>query len=209
MIVGGTGLYIDSLLAGVDFAAQGDGALREELNREYDETGGESMLKRLRAVDPVSADRLHPSDRRRIVRALEIHALTGETKSALDERSRTRPPRYDAVKLVLSFADRADLYPGSTACGRDDGPRPAGRGETPAGHGHFGKAHSHAGHRLQGAYGRPAASAPFRRRWRREARLRRYAKRQLSWLRRDGRQSGFSGIKSRYYRRSPIFDKFL
>lgn len=111
IVVGGTGLYIDSLIAGRDFAEEpGDSGLRERLSGEYDALGGEAMLSRLRGIDPLRAEKMHPGDKRRIVRAIEIFELTGETITAHDERTRAVPPRYDAVKLALSFRDRQRLY---------------------------------------------------------------------------------------------------
>ncbi len=111
ILVGGTGLYIDALLAGRDFAGvQEDRALRTALTAEYDELGGEEMLRRLRTVDPERAGKLAPTDRRRIVRALEVHALTGLSASEHDRRSRLIPPAFDSLYVVLDFADRAALY---------------------------------------------------------------------------------------------------
>ena len=112
VIVGGTGLYIDSLLSGRDFAArqEGDDALRRQLNADYDRLGGQALWEQLRAVDPERAAKLHPADRRRIVRAIEVYRLTGKTITAHDEETRALPPRYRARKVILSFADRADLY---------------------------------------------------------------------------------------------------
>ena len=110
VITGGTGLYIDSLLAGRSFAESEAPELRASLNEEYDRLGGEAMLARLREIDPLRAEKLAPTDRRRIVRALEIHALTGMTMTEHDERTRSVPPRYEAARTVLGFTDRADLY---------------------------------------------------------------------------------------------------
>ena len=112
VIVGGTGLYIDSLLSGRDFAArdEGDEGLRAALSADYDRLGGQAMLETLRAFDPERAARLHPGDKRRIVRAIEIYRLTGKTITRHDEETRALPPRYEALTLALSFADRADLY---------------------------------------------------------------------------------------------------
>ena len=112
IIVGGTGLYIDSLLAGRDFAPRGDGdeQLRQRLSEDYEAQGGEAMLAKLRAFDPERADKLHPGDKRRIVRAVEIYMLTGVTATEHDRRTRALPPRYEARRVVLSFADRASLY---------------------------------------------------------------------------------------------------
>lgn len=111
IVAGGTNLYIDSLVSGLDFAEKAeDNALREELNARYDEIGGEAMIELLRGFDPERAAKLHPADRRRIVRAIEIYTLTGETMTAHDEKTKSRPKRYDAVKLALTFADRGMLY---------------------------------------------------------------------------------------------------
>jgi tRNA dimethylallyltransferase len=112
VIVGGTGLYIDSLLSGRDFAGreEGDEGLRAALNADYDRIGGEAMLARLREFDPERAEKLHPGDKRRIVRAIEIYRLTGKTITRHDEETRALPPRYEAMTIALSFADRADLY---------------------------------------------------------------------------------------------------
>ena len=110
ILVGGTNLYIDSLLSGRDFAQKGDGALRERLGAQYDALGGEAMRARLAAVDPERAAKLAPGDKRRIVRALEIYELTGKTISAHDAETRALPPRYPSVRFALNFAAREDLY---------------------------------------------------------------------------------------------------
>ena len=109
--MGGTGLYIDSLISGRDFAENdGDEGLRQRLSAEYDALGGEAMLRRLGSFDPERAEKLHASDKRRIVRAMEIYLLTGVTITEHDRRTRQLPPRYDAARIFLSFRDRADLY---------------------------------------------------------------------------------------------------
>ncbi len=111
ILVGGTGLYIDSLISGRSFAERtGDTALREQLGAQYDCVGGEAMLARLRGFDPERAEKLHPADKRRIVRAIEIYELTGETITEHDRRTQAIPPRYDAAKIVLSYRERAALY---------------------------------------------------------------------------------------------------
>ena len=111
ILVGGTGLYIDSLISGRDFAANdGDEKLREELLAEYDRVGGEEMLRRLREFDPERAAKLPAGDKRRIVRAIEIYKLTGMTITKHDARTRAMPPRYDAAQIILGYADRAALY---------------------------------------------------------------------------------------------------
>ena len=95
-LVGGTGLYIDSLLSGRDFAERDDGdeGLRAALGEEYDRRGGEAMLETLRAFDPERAARLHPADRRRIIRAIEIYRLTGQTITAHDAAALPGLHRY-------------------------------------------------------------------------------------------------------------------
>ena len=111
ILVGGAGLYIDSLIAGRDFAENdGDAGLREKLNADWDRLGGKAMREKLRAVDPERAEKLAPTDRRRIVRALEVWELTGRTITEHDEETRRLPPRYEAKRVVLSYADRARLY---------------------------------------------------------------------------------------------------
>ena len=111
IVVGGTGLYIDSLISGLDFADNtSDNALRDRLGSEYDSLGGEAMLTRLAQVDPERAAKLHPGDKRRIVRAIEIYMLTGTTITEHDRITAARPKRYDAARIVLNYADRADLY---------------------------------------------------------------------------------------------------
>lgn len=111
VIVGGTGLYIDSLISGRDFAArEEDMSLRESLLAEYDSCGGEAMLEKLRRVDPERAEKLPAGDRRRIVRALEIYMLTGITATEHDARTRALPPRYEAARIILNYAQRAELY---------------------------------------------------------------------------------------------------
>lgn len=110
IVAGGTGLYIDSLLAGRDFAASGDGALRERLSAEYDRIGGEAFREKLGKVDPERAEKLASADKKRLVRALEVYELTGETITAHDERTRAQKARWDSLRAALTYRDRADLY---------------------------------------------------------------------------------------------------
>lgn len=109
ILVGGTNLYIEALLRGTDFAGS-DPDVRRELDREYDALGGEEMRKRLAEHDPERAEKLHPNDRKRIVRALEVFRVTGKTITELDRLSRLSPPRYASATVALSFEDREDLY---------------------------------------------------------------------------------------------------
>ncbi len=111
IIAGGTGLYIDSLISGRDFADDDrSSGLRQALSHEYDALGGEEMLKILSSFDPQRAEKLHPGDKRRIVRAIEVYRLTGLTITEHDRRTQALPPRYDAARIILNYADRAELY---------------------------------------------------------------------------------------------------
>ena len=110
ILAGGTGLYMDSLIAGRSFAPIPATGKREALERQAEEAGIEPLLARLREIDPESAARLHPSDRRRIIRALEIYQETGVTMTEHDRLTRLVPPRYHPVWLGMTFRDRAELY---------------------------------------------------------------------------------------------------
>jgi len=110
VLVGGTGLYIDSLLSGRGFSAKGDEALRRDLEKEYDQTGGGAMLRKLGEFDPDSAAKLHENDKKRIVRAFEVYRTSGKPISQHDLETKAIPPRYKATKIALTFSDRAELY---------------------------------------------------------------------------------------------------
>ena len=111
VVVGGTGLYIDGLVRGTDYAAApSDPATRRAIEAEYDALGGEAFREKLAAVDPERAALLHPRDKKRLVRAWEVYALTGRTITRHDEQSRAVPPRFEAFTVALDFADRQALY---------------------------------------------------------------------------------------------------
>ena len=110
ILVGGSGLYIDSLLSGRNFSARGDAALRRKLENEYENIGGEATLEKLKSIDPQSAEKLHANDKKRIVRALEAFITTGKTLSEHDAETKAISPRYSAVKYALTFSDREKLY---------------------------------------------------------------------------------------------------
>lgn len=111
IVAGGTGLYIDALLGTRSFEEEPDtGAIRARLEEEAEQRGSAALHERLREVDPERAGRLHPNDEKRIIRALEIFEATGETATARDRRAAARAPRYCAVKLGLDWPDRAALY---------------------------------------------------------------------------------------------------
>ena len=110
ILAGGTGLYIDSLLKGRTFLARGDNELRMQYEAAYDNIGGEAMLDILRGFDAESAARLHCNDKKRIVRALETYETTGKPISRHDAETNALPLRYESIKFALMFSDRAALY---------------------------------------------------------------------------------------------------
>ena len=110
ILVGGTGLWLDAVVRGHGFAAgHAGGAVRRELEERLAAEGVEPLLEELRQVDPEAAERLHPADEKRIVRALEVWRETGKTITAHNQETRALPPRYDAVWIGLQFADREDM----------------------------------------------------------------------------------------------------
>ena len=108
IIAGGTGLYMDSLIRGNDFAPFPSTGVRERLEAEADEVGLPAMLTQLRQIDPDTADRVF--DRKRILRALEVYLETGETITEHNRKTRLIPPKYTPLWLGLDFADRGELY---------------------------------------------------------------------------------------------------
>ena len=111
VVAGGTGLYIDSLVSGRNFAAfDPDSALRGRLEEEFNRLGGEEMLARLEKIDPEAAARLHPNDAKRIIRALEVFHTTGKTITQHNLETQAIPPRYEAVTLALAFEERTDMW---------------------------------------------------------------------------------------------------
>ena len=111
VVVGGTGLYADSLLDNIQFPdIPADDALRERLHREAETAGNAEMLRRLAECDPETAARLHENNLRRIIRALEVYALTGSPLSEHARRSRAVPPPWNVLRIGIAFTERAQLY---------------------------------------------------------------------------------------------------
>ena len=108
-VVGGTGLYIKALVYGLFEEGPSDANLRRRLNRQAKAQGSERLHRRLQKVDPATAERIHPNDTYRIVRALEVHTLTGEPMSLFLRRHAFRRPRFDALEIGLSWP-RPVLY---------------------------------------------------------------------------------------------------
>lgn len=109
IIAGGTGLYVDSLIKGNDFAPIPATGHREALEAQLQDQGLEALLTRLREIDPEAAERAQ-NNPRRIIRALEVYLETGETITAHNLRTQAIPARYSPVWIGLDFARRSDLY---------------------------------------------------------------------------------------------------
>ena len=109
IIAGGTGLYADSLIRGNDFAPIPATGHREHLETRIEAEGLEPLLAELRSIDPEAAERSQGNPRR-IIRALEVYYETGQTITAHNLKSQAIPPRYNAVWVGLDFTERKDLY---------------------------------------------------------------------------------------------------
>ena len=112
IIAGGTGLYVDALLGDMRFEEQEiDPDLRASITAEMEEKGIDAMLEELRAFDPDSAERLAPGrNPKRIVRCIEVYRSTGMTQTQLNEKQRSADSPYQTLKIGLTAADRAFLY---------------------------------------------------------------------------------------------------
>lgn len=110
VIVGGTGLYVDSLIAGREFAPFPQTGRREELTRIVAEQGIDAVWQELNKVDPEAAARIHPANEKRVIRALEIYLETGKTMTEHDRESRLVPPKYRPLWIGLDYENRAHLY---------------------------------------------------------------------------------------------------
>ena len=106
IIVGGTGLYMDSLIRGNSFAPFPSTGMRQKLEAQPIE----DVYAQLQAVDPEAAARLHLSDKKRIIRAMEVYLETGETITAHNARTQAIPPRYNPTWFALEDENRQDLY---------------------------------------------------------------------------------------------------
>lgn len=111
IVVGGTGLYISSLVDNIIFDdISSNGEVRARLTKEAEEIGNEAMLQKLMEIDEETAKTLHPNNLTRIIRALEAYELSGLTMSELKRRSREEESPYNACMIGLNFRDRQKLY---------------------------------------------------------------------------------------------------
>lgn len=110
IIVGGTGFYIQGLLYDIDFTKQNaDEKYRKELEAFAMENGAEALHEKLKEIDPVSYDTIHYNNVKRVIRALEYYKLSGEPISKHNEEQKAKESPYNFVYLVLND-ERANLY---------------------------------------------------------------------------------------------------
>ncbi|MEG0545628.1 MAG: tRNA (adenosine(37)-N6)-dimethylallyltransferase MiaA [Oscillospiraceae bacterium] len=111
IIVGGTGLYIDSLIDNIQFTEiQTDQNLRKELEEKLERIGSNEMLKELEVFDKEAAQRLHPNNKKRIIRAFEVYILTGKTLTQTIKNSKNMPSPFDAKFIGINYKNRQILY---------------------------------------------------------------------------------------------------
>lgn len=111
VLVGGTGLYVNTLLDNITLGESGgDETLRSELLREAEEKGNGYLLAKLHSFDPETAENLHENNLLRIVRAIEVYRLTGTTMSEWVRRSRGQESPYRECIVGLNYKDRQNLY---------------------------------------------------------------------------------------------------
>lgn len=109
VIAGGTGLYVDSLIRDVDFDEETSREVRAAVEAETEKIGAEAMLSRLAEFDPESAERLHPNNVKRIIRAVEFYRIHGVPISEHQRRTREKESRYSALYMMLD-RPREELY---------------------------------------------------------------------------------------------------
>lgn len=103
LVVGGTGLYIKVLTGGIFEGPERDTVLRAKLGEEFNKTGPQPLHDRLKKIDPVAADAIPPTNRHRLIRALEVFELTGRPISSYWKEHRFKDRLYDVLKIGLSL----------------------------------------------------------------------------------------------------------
>jgi tRNA dimethylallyltransferase len=188
IVVGGTGLYISALMDNTKFTEiRTDENLRKELEAEFDRLGGEKMLELLSEFDSESAQRLKAADKRRIVRCFEIYKLTGQSLTEQNALSHLEKADFEALCIGVNYSDREKLYErinkrvdimirnGLLQEARETFENQKGKGGFQA-----------IGHKeLYGFFKEECSLEEATENLKRQTR--RYAKRQLTWFRRDPR----------------------
>lgn len=186
-VVGGTGLYISSLADNTVYADEPtDPDLRKELDGLFDREGAEKMLERLSVFDPESAARLHPNNRRRIIRAFEVYKLTGHSITEQNIRSREGEKYIEPLLIGITYRDREKLYERINRrvdIMLENGLEDEARAALSGNHGGAVQAigHKELAEYIKGECSLSEAAESLKRQ------TRRYAKRQLTWFKRDKR----------------------
>ncbi len=110
ILVGGTGLYVDSLIAGREFAPFPSTGRREELQKRLEKEGIDGIYAELAGVDPEAAKNIHPANHKRVIRALEVYLETGKTISEHNRLSKLQKPKYEPLWIGLDYVNREALY---------------------------------------------------------------------------------------------------
>ena len=111
VFVGGTGLYVDSFLTNTQFLENASSqSLRDELDRELSEKGIDALYDELKAVDPTAAERIHPNNTVRVLRALEVYRATGCTITQQAEQSHMVESDIEPLYIGITYNDREKLY---------------------------------------------------------------------------------------------------
>lgn len=111
ILVGGTGLYVDSFLGNLEFSAEENtDDVRKKLEKEAEDFGSAALLEKLREIDPVAASKLHENDKKRIIRALEVYSIHGITPTEMNLRSKAKPSPYKSIFIGTAYKDRELLY---------------------------------------------------------------------------------------------------
>ena len=111
ILVGGTGLYVDSFLGNLKFSDEENGdEVRKKLEQEAETIGAAALLERLEKIDPEAASKLHENDKKRIIRALEVYYIHGITPTEMNLRSKAEPSPYKSIYIGTTYKDRELLY---------------------------------------------------------------------------------------------------
>jgi tRNA dimethylallyltransferase len=182
LVAGGTGMYIRALLRGLD-ALPSDAGVRVKLERRWKEEGGGTLFAELRSIDPASAEAIHPSDRVRVLRALEVAAIAGLPPSRLKRRWAEVGGKVRILFIGISL-DRGEIYRRIDARGRHV---PKGLSTRSAASSRTVRTGTQADEGAGIPASFPISPAACRCRGHRpdEGDTRRYAKRQMTWLARE------------------------
>ena len=112
VLCGGTGLYIKAIVDHIQYEEEtgGDAVLRERLRRQAQDEGNLAVWRQLQAMDPKTAERIHPNNLGRVIRAIEVMQVSGRSIREQEERSRQAPCPYHVIQIGLRYRNRENLY---------------------------------------------------------------------------------------------------